>query len=152
MCCSWPQNPNECPGHQVKKGLTFGGWHWSKRLYARKSTDVNLRRVFTHLQLPPVALVAFDIEEAFNSVNWLYMVAVLEVLGFVLTFPKWLDILNKSPMAQIKLSGEPSPALFALVMEPLASMPCWSDGNSWNPSGHHSGEISTICQWFDALS
>lgn len=40
-----------------------------------KSTDTNLRRVFTHLQLPNLeqptrVLVSIDIEKAFDSVDW----------------------------------------------------------------------------------
>lgn len=107
-----------------------------------KSVDINLRKVFTHIHLPPSetssgVLVALDIEKAFDLVAWSYMLFVLETMEFGIEFRRWIDILYRSPMAQIKLGGALSspfaigwgmrqgcplsPALFALVMEPLAS-------------------------------
>lgn len=95
----------------------------------------------THLQLPSDnsysrVLVKLDIEKAFDSVNWFYMSAVLEVIGFGPRFRNWIKILYKAPLAQIKLGGELlevfpiergtrqgcplSPVLFALMMEPIA--------------------------------
>lgn len=43
-----------------------------------KSTDTNLRRLFTHLQLPPNnsesrIVVSIDIAKAFDSVDWQFM-------------------------------------------------------------------------------
>lgn len=114
-----------------------------------KSTDINLRRVFTHLQLPPTesstrVMVTLDIEKALDSVAWPFMSTVLEVMGFGEVFRRWIDILYKDPTAQIKLGGALSapfsvgrgtrqgcplsPALFALVMEPLASALRQADG------------------------
>lgn len=65
------------------------------------------------------------------------MKAVLQAFGFGPSFCKWIDILYKSPVAQIKLGGllfDPFPVersirqgcllstfLFTLVMEPLAT-------------------------------
>lgn len=56
-----------------------------------KSTDTNLRRIFTHLRLPHACqstrvLVSNDIEKAFDSVDWQYMHRVLEKMGFGLNF------------------------------------------------------------------
>lgn len=50
-----------------------------------RSTDTNIHKVFTHLQLPPVdstsrVLAVLDI--AFDSVAWSYMFTVLEHMGF----------------------------------------------------------------------
>lgn len=107
-----------------------------------KSTDIILRRVLTHLQLPNPhskshVMVALDIEKAFEMVTWIYMVTVLQAFGFGPSFRKWIDVLYKSPIAPIKLGvllSEPfpvergtrqgcplSPFLFALAMEPLAT-------------------------------
>lgn len=71
-----------------------------------KSTDVNIRRVFTHLQLQPDetasrVVVAFDIEKAFATVQWEYLMQVLELFGFGLVFRRWIDILYKVPVANI---------------------------------------------------
>lgn len=82
-------------------------------------------------------MVALDIEKAFDTVTWQYMKSVLQSFGFGPSFCKWIDILYKSPIAQVKLGGllsDPlpgkrctrqgcpvSPFLFALVMEPLGT-------------------------------
>lgn len=46
------------------------------------STDTNLRRLFTHLQLdtdfPAKVIVSIDIEKAFDSVDWQYMQSIAE--------------------------------------------------------------------------
>lgn len=52
-----------------------------------KSTDTNLRRLFTHLQIDPLdtrtrIVVSIDIEKAFDSDEWEYMFRVLESMGF----------------------------------------------------------------------
>lgn len=78
-------------------------------------------------------MVALDIEKDFDMVTWKYMILVLQAFGFGPLFCKWIGILYKSPVAQIKLGGmlsDPfpvergtgqgcplSPFLFALVME-----------------------------------
>lgn len=52
-----------------------------------KSTDINLHRVLTHMPLPSSTsksrvLVMLDIEKAFDSMEWAYTAAVLEVMTF----------------------------------------------------------------------
>lgn len=64
-----------------------------------KSTDANLRRVFTHLQIPntgpsPRVLVSIDIEKAFD---WQFMHRVLKLMGFWPHFRKWITLLYSSP-------------------------------------------------------
>lgn len=81
--------------------------------------------------------MTLDLEKALDSVAWPYMFSVLEAMGFGAEFLKWIEILYRSLTAQIKLGGDLSsslsvvggtrqgcllsPALFALMMELLAS-------------------------------
>lgn len=116
-----------------------------------KSTDTNLRRFFTHMQLPPPEsdtriVVSIDIEKTFDSVDWNYMFRVLEIMGFGPQFRKWISMLYRNPKVAIRLGsavseyfevgrgtrqGCPlSPFLFALVMEPLA-VALRSSGDVW---------------------
>lgn len=49
-----------------------------------KSTDTNLRRLFAHLQIAhpnsgAIVVVSFDMEKAFDSVDWTYMTSVFKV-------------------------------------------------------------------------
>lgn len=61
-----------------------------------KSTDINLRRVLTHRQTPPPSsqtwvLVALDIEKAFDTVIWDYMLIVLQSL-WIRPHPLQMDL------------------------------------------------------------
>lgn len=106
-----------------------------------KSTDLNIPRVFTHLQLPSEeqgtrVLVALDLEKAFGSVAWPYMTEVLKLYGFGPLFCEWIQLLYQKPVAQIKLGGTLSspfpvergtqqgcplsPTLFSLMVESIA--------------------------------
>lgn len=119
-----------------------------------KSTDTNLR-LFTHLQLlgPDAGtriVVSIDIEKAFDSVDWGYMLRVLEVMGFGRIFRQWIALLYSNPRVAIRLGqntspffsvcrgtrqGCPlSPFLFALMMEPLAVALRSSGLLEWVPS------------------
>lgn len=80
--------------------------------------------------------MALDIEKAFDSVAWPYMLPVLETMGFTPEFLKLVQLLYSCPSAQVKLGGElsepfpvrsgrrqgcpQSPALFAILMELVA--------------------------------
>lgn len=75
-----------------------------------KSTDTNLRRLFTHLQLSPTdsdtrIVVSTDIGKAFDSVDWTFMFKVLEVMEFRPQFRKWICILYRNPKVAIRLGS-----------------------------------------------
>lgn len=79
-----------------------------------KSTDTNLRRLFTHLQLPNLdsptrIIVSIDIEIAFDSIDWQYMHTVLEKMGFGPVFRKWISLLCSNPKVMIRLGLNTSP-------------------------------------------
>lgn len=108
-----------------------------------KTTDINLRRLYTNLQVShdnrgSRVVAALDNEKAFDSVEWSFMSAVLGRLGFPQNFLKWLHLIYLKPTARVRVNGyvsDPfplgrgtrqgcplSPLLFALVMEPLAEL------------------------------
>lgn len=108
---------------------------------ANRSTDVNLRRLFTnihakHLNEGTRVVASLDIEKAFDTIKWPFIWEVLRRMGFPLIFIKWIQIIYQNPTSAIKLGGSLSqsfslsrgtrqgcpisPALFAIAMEPLA--------------------------------
>lgn len=73
-----------------------------------KSTDTNLRRLITHLQLLPTdsetrIVVSIDIEKAFNSVDWTYMFKVLEAMGFGPQYRRWISMLYRNARVAIRV-------------------------------------------------
>lgn len=108
-----------------------------------KTTDINLRRLYTNLQIQHDnkghrVIAALDNEKAFDSVEWNFMFAVLTRLGLPPGFLKWLRLIYLKPTAWVRVNGyisDPfplgrgtrqgcplSPFLFALVMEPLTAL------------------------------
>lgn len=76
------------------------------------STDTNLRRLFTHLQLdvsesPAKVIVSIDIEKAFDSVDWQYMLKVLEAMSFGPGFRRWIAMLYSGLRIFLQLGGGP---------------------------------------------
>lgn len=78
----------------------------------------------------------FDLEKAFDTIDWTYMMHVLQRMGFGPTFPKWISLLYEHPEAALRINSRVSdvfpvsrgtrqgcplsPGLFTPVMEPLA--------------------------------
>ena len=107
----------------------------------RRSTMLNLRRLnavmgkISNLEEDAVIL-SLDAKMAFDSIEWSYMLAVLQRLGFGPVFLSWIGLLYTDPLAQVKVNGKRSrtfslhrgtrqgcplsPLIFALVLEPLA--------------------------------
>ena len=102
---------------------------------------MNLRRLLMILDLSPklhplAACLALDLEKAFDSLEWPFLLATLQSFGMPEGFLKYVQLLYSSPTARIRIGrntsaritihrgtrqGCPlSPLLFALAMEPLA--------------------------------
>jgi len=76
-----------------------------------------------------------DIQKAFNTVNWSYLLEVLQALGFGPRWREWVSILFRTTTSRAMLNGAPgpkfhhargvrqgdplSPMLFILAMDPL---------------------------------
>lgn len=82
------------------------------------------------------AAVLLDAAKAFDSIEWSYLLAILQKMGFPPIFIQWIRVLHAQPTACIKVNkyiSEPisiergtrqgcplSPLLFAIALEPLA--------------------------------
>lgn len=107
----------------------------------KRTTDVNLRRLFTNIHAQhnnsgTRAIALLDIEKAFDTVEWPFLWETLRRMGFPLRFISWLQVIYRCPISSIRLGsrlstpfqlfrgtrqGCPlSPALFALAIEPVA--------------------------------
>lgn len=76
----------------------------------KKATDINIRRVYTHTQLGAEsssgrAVVFFDLEKAFDSIDWGYMIHILQRMGFGPIFLKWILLLYEHPVAALRVNG-----------------------------------------------
>lgn len=108
-----------------------------------QSTHINIHRLFTILQSPNVldilrVVVTVDTHKALNSVEWPYLLDILDKFGFGPNFLNWIRILYDQPLARIHINGNIyrpftihrgtrqgcplSPLLFALAIKPLVQL------------------------------
>lgn len=89
-----------------------------------------------HSTVQPEVILSLDAEKAFDRIEWTYLFAALEKLGFGHTFVRWIKVLYSTPVAAVRTNGLVSeyfslhrgtrqgcglsPSLFDIAIEPLA--------------------------------
>ncbi|KAL2251907.1 UNVERIFIED_CONTAM: hypothetical protein Sindi_2313000 [Sesamum indicum] len=100
-----------------------------------KQINSTILALIPKMHLPPRCALKVDIRKAYDTVEWDFLLAVLQLFGFPPTFTRWIEECVSTTSFSIGLNGKPhgffagarglrqgdplSPYLFVLVMEAL---------------------------------
>ncbi|KAL2228620.1 UNVERIFIED_CONTAM: hypothetical protein Sindi_1841700 [Sesamum indicum] len=100
-----------------------------------KQINSTILALIPKMRLPPRYALKVDIRKTYDTVEWDFLLAVLQLFGFPPTFTRWIEECVSTTSFSIGLNGKPhgffsgarglrqgdplSPYLFALVMEAL---------------------------------
>jgi len=109
--------------------------------------DVQLTCKSLHKLKMTCVLLKVDVAKAFDSVAWVFLLEVLQHMGFGLRWRNWMTMLLSTASTRILLNGKPgqrvcharglrqgdplSPMLFVLVMEVLNSFLTWVEEHGY---------------------
>ncbi|KAL2228622.1 UNVERIFIED_CONTAM: hypothetical protein Sindi_1841900 [Sesamum indicum] len=62
---------------------------------------------YNQSRLPPRCALKVDIRKAYDTVEWDFMIAVMELFGFPSTFVKWIEVCVTTPTFSVGLNGKP---------------------------------------------
>ncbi|KAL2235443.1 UNVERIFIED_CONTAM: hypothetical protein Sindi_1276500 [Sesamum indicum] len=62
---------------------------------------------FNQTRLPPRCALKVDIRKAYDTVEWDFLIAVMEMFGFPTTFVKWIEECVSTPSFSVGLNGKP---------------------------------------------
>jgi hypothetical protein len=77
------------------------------RLIHENYKAVRLSAKLLHRSKIPSALHKVDIAKAFDSVNWRFLIGLLEHLGFSRRWRDWISMLLSSASTKVVLNGAP---------------------------------------------
>ena len=113
------------------------------RLIHEHYKAVHLTAKFLHRARIPSALIKVDISKAFDTVNWRFLLCLLQHLGFSRRWIDWISLMLSSASTKVILNGSPSrricharglrqgdplsPLLFVIVMEGLNALLKFAD-------------------------
>ncbi|XP_011074604.1 uncharacterized protein LOC105159291 [Sesamum indicum] len=62
---------------------------------------------YNQTRLPPRCAFKVDIRKAYDTVDWDFLIVVMEMFGFPITFVKWIEECVTTPSFSVGLNGKP---------------------------------------------